>query len=113
MGVVMERWWPTQQMLGVFLRRMKVKKLLFVCAIGLAALTSASAEPKGNLGLSYVHPHGCGSSWEICRQKYQARIAHARTNPEAAYARTHPGVPWWCTAEYANASVRACMSPRR
>ena len=42
MGGVMERWCPTQQMLGVFLEETEVKKLLFVCAIGLAALTSAT-----------------------------------------------------------------------
>jgi hypothetical protein len=48
-----------------------VKKLLFVCAIGLAALTSASAdEPRGSLGLRRMHgwnagasQSGCGSSW--------------------------------------------------
>src|SRR4029453_19653346 len=30
--VVMERWWPTQQMLGVFLRRLLVKKLPTACS---------------------------------------------------------------------------------
>jgi hypothetical protein len=39
MGVVMERWCPTQQMLGVFLRRKGVKKMLSVCAIGIAGLS--------------------------------------------------------------------------
>jgi hypothetical protein len=38
MGVVMERWCPTQQMLGVFLRRLLVKKLLTACS-ALVALT--------------------------------------------------------------------------
>jgi hypothetical protein len=40
----MERWCPTQQVLGVFLKKGNpVKKLLFVCAISLAELTIASA----------------------------------------------------------------------
>jgi hypothetical protein len=38
MGVVMERWCPTQQMLGVFLRRILMKKLLL---IGTAVLLTA------------------------------------------------------------------------
>jgi hypothetical protein len=37
-----------------------VKKLLLVCAIGLAALTSASAdEPRGSLGLGRMHGLEC------------------------------------------------------
>ena len=70
MGVVMERWCPTQQMLGVFLRRKDVKKLLFVCAIGLAALTSASAdEPRGGLGLGRMHGWNAGASQSGLRIK--------------------------------------------
>jgi hypothetical protein len=44
MGVVMERWCPTQQMLGVFLRRIKVKKLLLI-GTALLLATSALAAP--------------------------------------------------------------------
>jgi hypothetical protein len=44
MGVVMERWCPTQQMLGVFLRRILVKKLLLIGTIVLLTATSASAQ---------------------------------------------------------------------
>src|SRR5262245_18824109 len=81
-------------MLGVFLRRTLVKKLLFVCAISLAALTSASAvEPRGSLGLGRMHgwnagvsQSGCGSSWAICRYR-----ANLRRNGEYAYRRTHNG----------------------
>src|SRR6516165_2884664 len=94
MGVVMERWCPTQQMLGVLLEETEVKKLLFVCAIGLAALTSASAdEPRGSLGLGRMHgwnagvsQSGCGSSWAICRYR-----ANLRRNGEYTYRRAHNG----------------------
>jgi hypothetical protein len=44
MGVVMERWCPTQQMLGVFLRRRDVKKLLLIGTAALLMVTSASAQ---------------------------------------------------------------------
>jgi hypothetical protein len=42
MGVVMERWCPTQQMLGVFLRRIDVKKKLFVVAAAMLVTISAA-----------------------------------------------------------------------
>jgi hypothetical protein len=45
MGVVMERWCPTQQMLGVFLRRILVKKLLLIGTAALLMVTSALAAP--------------------------------------------------------------------
>src|SRR5262245_6782176 len=44
MGVVMERWCPTQQMLGVFLRRILVKKLLLIGTVVLLTATSAHAQ---------------------------------------------------------------------
>ena len=45
MGVVTERWCPTQQMLGVFLRRILVKKfLLVICAV--LIVTPALAQEK-------------------------------------------------------------------
>jgi hypothetical protein len=37
----MERWCPTQQMLGVFLRRLLVKKLLTACSVDAHALEDA------------------------------------------------------------------------
>jgi hypothetical protein len=46
MGVVMERWCPTQQMLGVFLRRILVKKLLLIGTVVLLTATSANAGPE-------------------------------------------------------------------
>jgi hypothetical protein len=71
-----------------------VKKLLFVCAIGFVAMTSASAdEPRGSLGLGRMHgwnagasQSGCGSSWAICRYR-----ANLRRNGEYAYRRAHNG----------------------
>src|SRR5215469_5888129 len=45
MGVVMERWCPTQQMLGVFLEG-TMKKLLLAGTIVLLMATSASAGPE-------------------------------------------------------------------
>ena len=45
-GVVLERWCPTQQVLGVFLRRIDVKKLLLTGTIVLLAATSANASPE-------------------------------------------------------------------
>jgi hypothetical protein len=44
MGVVMERWCPTQQMLGVFLRRILVKKLLLAGVMLLVVSTAADAQ---------------------------------------------------------------------
>ena len=52
MGVVIECWCPTQQMLGVFLEETEVKKLLLVGSALLLMVTSASAQ--------YC------SSWQIC-----------------------------------------------
>ena len=49
MGVVMERWCPTQQMLGVFLRRMLVKKLLLIGTVLLLATGTAQAQGPGEI----------------------------------------------------------------
>ena len=46
MGVVMERWCPAQQMLGVFLKETKMKKLLLAGTTVLLMATSASAGPE-------------------------------------------------------------------
>src|SRR5262245_5800694 len=46
MVMVMERWCPTQQMLGVFLRRILVKKLL-LAAMLLAVSATAQAQQPG------------------------------------------------------------------
>src|SRR5215831_12527441 len=53
----MERWCPTQQMLGVFLRRTKVKKLLLIGTVVLLTATSASAQREsGNYMADPQHP---------------------------------------------------------
>src|SRR5262245_29847662 len=90
MGVVMERWCPTQQMLGVFLRRILVKKLLLVGAMLLIVSASANAQSyfigaKKIPGDPYVSS-GCGSSWAICRYR-----ANLRRNGEYTYRRAHNG----------------------
>jgi len=71
MGVVMERWCPTQQMLGVFLRRIEVKKLLLAGTTVLLMVTSADAQ-------TYYF---CGSSWTICRARALNR-AYLQAHPE-------------------------------
>src|SRR5262245_30657982 len=91
MGVVMERWCPTQQMLGVFLRRILVKKLLLVGAMLLVVSASANAQQSYFIGAKKIpgDPYvssGCGSSWAICRYR-----ANLRRNGEYAYRRTHNG----------------------
>jgi hypothetical protein len=86
MGVVVERWCPTQQMLGVFLKETEVKKLLLITAFTALALTW---EPPPLLAYG-----GCGSSWQICA--YRARI-------RAEWRAKHPGVeyPWTTRAKAA------------
>ena len=72
---------------GCISKETEVKKLFFVCAIGLAALTSASAdEPRGSLGLGRMHgwnagasQSGCGSSWAICRYRAKWRGRYQTT----------------------------------
>jgi hypothetical protein len=79
---------------GCISEETEVKKLLFVCAIGLAALTSASAdEPRGSLGLGRMHgwnagasQSGCGSSWAICRYRRWVRT-HSRAEYQARQQR--------------------------
>src|SRR5262249_3196448 len=55
MGVVMERWCPTQQMLGVFLRD-EVKKLLLAGTTVLLMATSASAGPEAEHRGHWIAP---------------------------------------------------------
>ena len=45
--MVMERWCPTQQMLGVFLRRILVKKLLLAGVMLLAVCATTQAQQPG------------------------------------------------------------------
>jgi hypothetical protein len=47
MGMVLERWCPTQQMLGVFLKENVVKKLLLTGTVVLLTATSALAQSAG------------------------------------------------------------------
>src|SRR6516165_104880 len=72
MGVVMERWCPTQQMLGVFLEG-TMKKLLLIGTVLLMA-TSASAQSSGpGMGLySGIARHPRGGCDEVCRAKCDA-----------------------------------------
>src|SRR5262245_5047295 len=77
MGVVMERWCPTQQMLGVFLRRILVKKLLLAGVMLLVVSAAADAQShfigaKKIPGDPYVSS-GCGSSWAIWRYRAWVR----------------------------------------
>jgi hypothetical protein len=84
-----------------------VMELLLVCAIGLAALTSASAdEPRGSLGLGRMHgwnagvsQSGCGSSWAICRYRAQWRgryqTAEYRSTQQRLAQKCNPRTVWW------------------
>src|SRR5262245_11384756 len=61
----MERWCPTQQMLGVFLKETKVKKLLLAGTTVLLMATSASAQSSGPgmgpySGIARLPRGGCG-----------------------------------------------------
>jgi hypothetical protein len=63
-GVVMERWCPTQQVLGVFLRRILVKKLLLIGTMLTVVSTSVFADERDpNLRREYSRqnppPPGC------------------------------------------------------
>ena len=91
MGVVMERWCPTQPVLGVFLRETEVKKKLLLA--GTAALlmaTSANASwvliPGDTTDRNL---HGCGSSYEICRQ-------HATAHNRPTVTKANGTVPRFC-----------------
>ena len=87
MGVVMERWCLTQQMLGVFLKETEVKKLLFAGTTVLLMATSASASwqliPGDTTDRNF---HGCGSVWAVCQYR-----ANLRRNGEYTYRRAHNG----------------------
>jgi hypothetical protein len=86
MGVVMERWCPTQQMLGVFSEETEVKKLLLAGTTVLLMATSASAQSVMTYGM---YTGGCSaSSFGICRYR-----ANLRRNGEYAYRRSHNGNP--------------------
>src|SRR5262249_30820274 len=67
MGVVMERWCPTQQMLGVFLRRNRSEETTISWNYRIA---------DGNV----CRCAACGSSWTICRARALNR----------AYLQAHP-----------------------
>ena len=66
MGLVMERWCPTQQMLGVFLRRNNMRKMFFVVVgialaiiAALASLALTRTQPlEDQLGCRDIPPKG-------------------------------------------------------
>jgi hypothetical protein len=84
-----------------------VKKLLFVCAIGFVAMTSASAdEPRGSLGLGRMHgwnagasQSGCGSSWAICRYRAKWRgkynIPEYHATQQRLASKCNRANVWW------------------
>ena|SRR6516162_4113690 len=80
MGVVMERWCLTQQMLGVFLKETEVKKLLFAGTTVLLMATSASGQSSGpGMGLySGIARHPRGGCGEVCRAKCDATWRFSR-----------------------------------
>src|SRR5262245_18908256 len=84
MGVVMERWCPTQQMLGVFLRRLLVKKLLLIGSAVLLTATSALAQSRVTYSM---YLGSCNaSSFATCRYR-----ANLRRTGEYTYRRAHNG----------------------
>jgi hypothetical protein len=86
MGVVMERWCPTQQMLGVFLKETVVKKLLLIGTIVLLTTTSAPAESP----ITYCISHGVNraSTWALDQCVRRVKWDRARAAWNSSHKRT-------------------------